>query len=78
MTMMYELEKDIPLEQLIREYNAVYIAVGCHKGLKLRVPGEEDLEGVMDCAEISARCGIGSHYRRQGPIGGNRGRKRSH
>ncbi len=41
--------KDISVEQLRKDFNAVYLAIGCHLGLKLRVPGEDDLEGVIDC-----------------------------
>jgi len=33
--------KDIPLEQLRRDYQAIFVGVGAHKGLKLRVPGED-------------------------------------
>lgn len=30
-------------------YNAVFIAIGAHKGLNLNVPGEKENEGVVDC-----------------------------
>jgi NADPH-dependent glutamate synthase beta subunit-like oxidoreductase/Pyruvate/2-oxoacid:ferredoxin oxidoreductase delta subunit len=33
--------KVIPLEQLRRDYQAIFVGVGAHKGLKLRVPGED-------------------------------------
>jgi len=33
--------KDISLEQLRREYRAVFTGIGAHKGLKLGVPGED-------------------------------------
>jgi NADPH-dependent glutamate synthase beta subunit-like oxidoreductase/Pyruvate/2-oxoacid:ferredoxin oxidoreductase delta subunit len=33
--------KDISLEQLRREYQAVFVGIGAQKGIKLRVPGEE-------------------------------------
>jgi NADPH-dependent glutamate synthase beta subunit-like oxidoreductase len=33
--------KDITLEQLRQEYRAVFVGIGAHKGLKLRVPGED-------------------------------------
>ncbi|NLI97076.1 FAD-dependent oxidoreductase [bacterium] len=37
--------KDIPLKQLIKEYDAVYLSVGAYKEGKMNIPGEE-LEGV--------------------------------
>ncbi|MBZ5562515.1 MAG: FAD-dependent oxidoreductase, partial [Acidobacteriia bacterium] len=33
--------KDISLEQLRQGYRAVFVGIGAHKGLKLRVPGED-------------------------------------
>ncbi len=33
--------KDVSLEQLRQEYRAVFVGIGAHKGLKLRVPGED-------------------------------------
>jgi NADPH-dependent glutamate synthase beta subunit-like oxidoreductase len=33
--------KDMPLEQLRAEYPAIFVGIGAHKGLKLRVPGED-------------------------------------
>jgi NADPH-dependent glutamate synthase beta subunit-like oxidoreductase len=33
--------KDMPLEQLRRDYQAIFVGIGAHKGLKLRVPGED-------------------------------------
>lgn len=43
--------EDISFEDLREEYDALFIGAGCHKGLKLRVPGEEDYEGhgIIDC-----------------------------
>ncbi len=38
--------KDLALEDLKKEYDAVFLAIGAHKSLKLGVPGE-DLEGVV-------------------------------
>jgi heterodisulfide reductase subunit A-like polyferredoxin len=38
--------KDLSLENLKKEYDAVFLAIGAHKSLKLGVPGEE-LEGVV-------------------------------
>ncbi len=33
--------KDISLEQLRKEYKAIFVGIGAHKGLKLGVPGED-------------------------------------
>lgn len=38
--------KDMDFKDLLKDYKAVFIGVGCHKSLKLRVEGE-DLEGVI-------------------------------
>ncbi len=43
--------KDITLAKLKEEYNAIFIAVGAHKGLKMKIPGE-DSEGVIDAVEF--------------------------
>lgn len=43
--------KDITLEKLKEDYNAVFIAIGAHKGLKMRIPNE-DAEGVLDAVEF--------------------------
>jgi NADPH-dependent glutamate synthase beta subunit-like oxidoreductase len=41
------LGRDIHLEDLRRDYAAVFLALGCHRSLALQIPGEH-LEGVMD------------------------------
>ncbi len=43
--------KDITLAKLKEEYKAIFIAVGAHKGLKMKIPGE-DSEGVIDAVEF--------------------------
>ena len=41
------LGKDFSLEDLFRQrYKAAYIATGAHKSLKMKIPGEEEFEGV--------------------------------
>ncbi len=38
------------LDKLRKEgYNVIFIAIGAHKGLKLGIPGEDKLEGFIDC-----------------------------
>ncbi|MCK9375162.1 MAG: FAD-dependent oxidoreductase [Syntrophobacterales bacterium] len=41
------LGRDIHLEDLRRDFAAVFLGLGAHKSLRLQIPGE-DLEGVMD------------------------------
>jgi NADH-quinone oxidoreductase subunit F len=43
--------KDITLDKLKEEYKAIFIAVGAHKGLKMKISGE-DSEGVIDAVEF--------------------------
>ena len=50
--------KDIPLDKLKEEYKATFIAVGAHKGLKMKVPGE-DSEGVIDAVEFLRDLNLG-------------------
>jgi len=41
------------IDALFRDgYSAVFLAIGAHKGLKLRVPGEDDYEGIVDCIKF--------------------------
>ena len=50
--------KDIQLSDLRNEYKAIFIAVGAHKGLKMRIPGE-DSEGVIDAVEFLCNFNLG-------------------
>ncbi|UCH98283.1 MAG: NADH-quinone oxidoreductase subunit NuoF [Candidatus Aminicenantes bacterium] len=43
--------EDIQLSELKDEYKAIFIATGAHKGLKMRIPGE-DAEGTIDGVEF--------------------------
>ena len=67
--------KDVTLEQLQKDYDAVFIAAGCHLGLKLRVPGEDELEGVMDCVTFLREVSLGNMTEGKGKLavigGGN-------
>lgn len=36
------------IENLMKKYKAVFIAVGTHKGKKLNIPGEDDYKGFLD------------------------------
>ena len=50
--------KDIPLEQLRQENRALFVGIGAHKGLKLRVPGE-DASNVFTGTEFLNRANSG-------------------
>jgi NADH-quinone oxidoreductase subunit F len=49
---------DVQLEDLSRDYDAVFIGVGAHPSLSLRIPGEE-LEGVRGGAEFLREVELG-------------------
>ena len=51
--------KDISLEKLKEDYKAVFIAIGAHKGLKMRIPNE-DAEGVLDAVEFLQDYNLGN------------------
>jgi len=50
--------KDITLEQLRKEYNAVFIAIGAHLEMKLGIEGEE-LEGILPGIEFLRNVNFG-------------------
>jgi NADPH-dependent glutamate synthase beta subunit-like oxidoreductase len=54
--------KDVALEQLHRDYQAVFVGIGAHKGLKLRVPGE-DAENIFTGTEFLNRANSGQPVR---------------
>lgn len=39
-------------------YDAVFIGVGAHKGLKLNIPGEDEFKGFLDCITFLRRVNI--------------------
>jgi NADPH-dependent glutamate synthase beta subunit-like oxidoreductase len=43
-----EIGKDFNFEKLPEDFKAIFISVGCHRGLKLIIPGEDEFEGVID------------------------------
>ncbi|MFH1489428.1 MAG: FAD-dependent oxidoreductase [Pseudomonadota bacterium] len=43
-----EIGKDLGFSDVKKDYDAVFIGVGCHRSLKLGIPGEDELRGVMD------------------------------
>jgi formate dehydrogenase beta subunit len=63
-----EIGKDLTLDQLHAEYNAVFIATGAHKSKKLDIPGEEDrstwLWSGLDILKSIASDGTGEDVKR--------------
>jgi len=52
--------KDIPLDQLRKDYNAVFLAIGAHISLKLNIEGE-DLNGVVHGIDFLRRVANGEN-----------------
>ena len=53
---------DLTIDDLFKQdYKAVFLGVGAHRGLKLRVPGEDDYEGFLDCVIFLRRANLGDH-----------------
>ncbi|MDH4299540.1 MAG: FAD-dependent oxidoreductase, partial [Dehalococcoidia bacterium] len=53
-----QVGKDITLEQLKKDYDAIFVAVGAHGGMKLGVEGE-DIPGVMEGIEFLRAVSLG-------------------
>jgi NADPH-dependent glutamate synthase beta subunit-like oxidoreductase len=43
-----EIGKDIGFQDIQRDYQSIFIGIGCHRPIKLGVPGEDELKGVID------------------------------
>jgi len=67
--------EDIAFEDLKKDYDAVFIGAGCHTGLKLRIPGEDDFEGIVDCVTFLRKQALGGLPEAKGKLivigGGN-------
>ncbi len=69
--------KDVSFEQLRNDYDAVFIGAGCHKGLKLRCPGEDEYQGkgIVDCVTFLKEQALGNAPEAKGKLivigGGN-------
>jgi heterodisulfide reductase subunit A-like polyferredoxin len=57
-----EVGKDISLGELRKESDAIFIGVGAHQGVDLRVPGE-DLPGVLQGVEFLRNVSLGKTVR---------------
>jgi NADPH-dependent glutamate synthase beta subunit-like oxidoreductase len=55
-----EIGKDLGFSALQKDYDAVFIGVGCHRSLKLGIPGEDELPGVMDGLAFLRKINLGN------------------
>lgn len=53
--------KDITLEDLQKEYESIFIGVGAWKSLELKIPGEDEFEGFLDCVTFLKNVNLGKH-----------------
>jgi heterodisulfide reductase subunit A len=52
--------RDITFEELKEEgYEAVFLAIGAHQGLKLGIPGEDEFSGFLDCITFLRNMNLG-------------------
>lgn len=52
---------DFTLEDLkARDFGAVFLGIGAHESLKLLIPGEEDIEGVLDAVDFLRAVNLGN------------------
>jgi len=54
-----EIGKDISFDKLTKEYNAVFVAIGAKKNVKLGIPGEEN-EGVIPVLDFLRDVNLGN------------------
>ncbi len=59
--------KDIPLEELRSRYRAIFVGVGAHSGIKLRIPGE-DAPNVLTGTAFLNRVNSGEEVRLGGKV----------
>ncbi len=54
------LGRDFTLDELKEQgYNAIFIGIGAHAGMKLNIPGEEDFQGVQDAVDFLSEVNLG-------------------
>ena len=66
---------DITMAELREQNDAVFIGIGCHNGIKLRCPGEDEFEGTVDCVTFLREQALGQRTEGKGKLivvgGGN-------
>ncbi|NQU28559.1 MAG: NADH-quinone oxidoreductase subunit NuoF, partial [Candidatus Marinimicrobia bacterium] len=55
-----KIGKDITISELKAEYDAIFVAVGAHKGRKLGIHGEDQYEGFIDSVDFLREINLGS------------------
>ncbi len=54
-----EIGRDVPFADLVRDFDAVFVAVGCRRGRKLGIPGAE-LDGVLSAVDFLVHVNLGT------------------
>lgn len=54
-----EIGRDVDFEDIRKEFKAVFVSVGCHDAVKLGIPGEGELDGVVDCVTFLREINLG-------------------
>lgn len=66
--------KEISYDEIMNQFDAVFIGVGAHKGMKLKIPGE-DMGGVVDGVDFLREVNAGKKWPAKGKVivvgGGN-------
>jgi heterodisulfide reductase subunit A len=58
------LGKDFTIADLREQgFQAVFLGIGAHRGLKLNIEGEDDFEGVLDAVDFLRRVNLGQDQR---------------
>ena len=63
----FVIGKDLSLDELHKQYQAVFVGIGAHKGIKLRVPGE-DAPNVFTGTEFLNRVNSGEEVKVGGKV----------
>ncbi len=58
------LTKQFTVDDLFKQgFKAVFMGIGAYDGLKLKVPGEDDYEGFLDCIKFLGRVNLGDQQK---------------
>jgi heterodisulfide reductase subunit A len=58
------LSRDFTVDDLLKQgFKAVFIGIGAHRGLKLKIPGEDDYRGFSDCIDFLRKVNLGDTSR---------------
>ncbi len=63
------LGKNLTIDDLLSHgYGAVYLATGAHRGLRMRIPGEDQQAGVIDAVTFLRQYNLGEMTRLKGKV----------